>query len=82
MNQLNGSDNEICKLKKKREGRKGLARKAATDRERQAKLANKLAIADEKERAKAEVAEAKEAYEYRCEERKFLREQIINEELK
>jgi len=58
------------------------ARKSALERKRQAKQENKLAAANEKEQIKAEISEAKEAYEYRCEERKFLREQIINEELK
>jgi hypothetical protein len=88
--ELKKAERESAKRQRQREmqaqketrGQERFARKTVTDRERQAKLANKLAIADEKDRAKAEITEAKEAYEYRCEERKFLREQIINEELK
>jgi predicted dinucleotide-utilizing enzyme len=58
------------------------ARKIASEFERQTNLASKLAVANKKEQIKVETSEAKEAYEYRCEERKFLREQIVNEELK
>lgn len=46
------------------------------------KLTRQLAAATEKERVKAEIAEAKAAYASRCEKRKYVREQIINRELK
>jgi hypothetical protein len=58
------------------------ARKEEREHESQRKLASKLAGANEKEKIKAEIAEAKEAYAYRCEGRKFIREQMINKELK
>jgi hypothetical protein len=58
------------------------ARKEEREHESQRKLASKVATANEKEHIKAKIAEAKEAYAYRCEERKFIREQMINMELK
>jgi hypothetical protein len=54
----------------------------ARKKEREHESQRKLATANEKEHIKAKIAEAKEAYAYRCEERKFIREQMINMELK
>jgi hypothetical protein len=58
------------------------ARKEEREHESKRKLTTKLATANEKEHIKAKIAEAKEAYAYRCEERKLIREQMINMELK
>tara|TARA_R110000737_G_C14499909_1_gene471780 strand:+ start:238 stop:591 length:354 start_codon:yes stop_codon:yes gene_type:complete len=58
------------------------ANKKTRERERHEKLAGKSAIANKKEQIKTEISEAKEAYKYRCEERKLLRDHIINKELK
>jgi len=74
--ELKKIDRESAKQQRKREM---LFKKEAREQER---VAKNLAVADKKDRVKAEITEAKEAYEYRCEERKLLREQIINEELK
>ena len=57
-------------------------RKEERDHERRRKLANKLKASKEKETLNTKVTEAKEAYVYRCEERKFIREKMINRELK
>jgi hypothetical protein len=77
--EINRAERESAKQQRRREMQ---FKKEVRDRERQTNLANKLAIADDKERAKAEITEAKEAYDYRCEERKLLREQIVNEEIR
>jgi hypothetical protein len=54
----------------------------ARKEEREHESQTKQATANEKEQIKAEISEAKEAYAYRCEERKFIREKMINKELK
>ena len=77
--EINKAEREWAKAQRQQEMQ---ARKEAREHERQARLSRKIAAANEKEQIKVEIAEAKEAFEYRCEERKFLREQIINEELK
>jgi len=57
-------------------------KREARELERKKNLAIKLINVSRKEKLKAEIAEEKAVYEDRCKERKYLREQIINEEFK
>jgi hypothetical protein len=50
--------------------------------ERDRKAAEKSLLASKKAQMKAELEDAKNAYAERCEDRKVLREQFINEEIK